>query len=502
MRLRKTPLQPPAQLPITGLAGGSPRPAHHATPFATSAALLAAMETVMTFYPRAATLALALAFAASTVQAGVSPEKAALLDSVLTPVGAERAGNAEGTIPAWTKEVVEPPADWQPGERYTTPFPDAEPIFTITADNLDQYRDNLSPGQIALFERWPETYKMPVYETRRTAAKPQWIYDAIARNALTSELVANGEGVEGAAGGIPFPFPEATPYPAKAIIWNHKLRFRGTAVTRINAQVVTVPSGEYRLSKLREDILFNYNRKGVTPAQIGNLAIYFLQIVTDPPRLAGSILLVHETINQIAEPRRAWLYNPGLRRIRRAPNVAYDNPGRASDGLRTNDQLDMYNGATDRYNWELLGKKELYIPYNSYKLHNAQSYEAIVGPKHVNQDLTRYELHRVWVLEGKVKEGTSHIYARRVFYVDEDSWHIAVADLYDERGGLWRVMEGHTILAYGLPNPQPVMESSYDLFSSRYLLMALNNEEPEVVYGRDFEPDYFNPRNMPRQAVK
>jgi hypothetical protein len=168
-----------------------------------------------------------------------------------------------------------------------------------------------------------------------------------------------------------------------------------------------------------------------------------------PARLAGTILIAHETLDQVKEPRRAWVYNAGQRRVRRAPNVAYDNPGTAADGMRTSDQFDMYNGAPDRYDWKLVGKQELIVPYNSYKLHSDQvKYKEILTPLHINQDLTRYELHRVWVVEATVKSGTSHVYPRRTFYVDEDSWQILAVDQYDARGQLWRVSEAHCINYY------------------------------------------------------
>lgn len=445
----------------------------------------------------------ALLCLSASALAGVSPDQAKRLGQDLTPMGAERAGNADGSIPAWNGGLTQAPAAWKgPGTRYVEAFPNDKPKFVITADNLDQYRNKLTPGQIALFEKWPETYKMPVYETRRTVAKPQWVYDKIRENAVTSELAHDGEGVAGATGGIPFPFPEATSNPAKAIIWNHKLRYRGVAVRAVNTQITTTPGGTMSTNKLRQDVLFNYNRRNITPEDLHNIGIYFLQIVLEPPRLAGTILLVHETIDQVQEPRVAWTYNPGQRRIRRAPNVAYDNPGTASDGLRTNDQLDMFNGATDRYEWKLLGKKEIYIPYNSYAVHNESDYNKLIGNKHLNQDLTRYELHRVWVVEGNVKSGTSHIYDKRVFYVDEDSWHISVAEHYDTRGNLWRVAEGHAIQNYAENYQLPVMEAQYDLFSDRYILTGMNNDEEEVQHNMDFDLSHFNPRNVQRMSIK
>jgi hypothetical protein len=185
--------------------------------------------------------------------------------------------------------------------------------------------------------------------------------------------------------------------------------------------------------------------------------------------------------------------------VRLAPNVAYDNPGTASDGLRTNDDFFMFNGATDRYDWKLVGKREVYIPYNAYKLNgSAVKYADVIRPRHLNPELTRYELHRVWVVDATVRPGTSHLYARRTFYIDEDSWAAAVVDKYDGRGQLWRVGEMHPINFYNVPMHYPAMEVHHDLLSDRYIVMGLRNEEPKV-YERisrrtaDFSPSGLRP---------
>ena len=82
----------------------------------------------------------------------------------------------------------------------------------------------------------------------------------------------------------------------------------------------------------------------------------------------------------------------------------------------------MFNGAPDRYDWKLIGKKELYIPYNAYRLDSPQlKYSDIIKPGHINRDLTRYELHRVWEVEATLKTGERHIYAKRHFFIDEDT---------------------------------------------------------------------------------
>lgn len=441
-------------------------------------------------------VALAVGLASFSAVAKVSPDEAAKLKTTLTPLGGEKAANADGSIPAWDGGLTKAPAGWAgKGKRYVDPFPQDKPKFTITKANLAQYKDKLSPGQQALFAKYA-TYKMPVYETRRTAANPDFIYEATFKNATSGELISGGDGIKGAVTGIPFPIPKN----GAEVIWNHKLRYRSEAIRRWNNQFALTTTGSYNLVKIQEDAYFSYSRKGITEDALKNIAVYFLQITTEPARLAGGILLVHETMDQVKEPRRAFIYNPGQRRLRRAPNVAYDNPGTASDGLRTNDQLDMFNGALDRYDWKLVGKKELYVPYNSYNLHSDKhKYKDIVTAQHTNQDLTRYELHRVWVVESSVKKGTNHIYSRRTFFVDEDTWQISVVDVFDQRGQMWRVQEAHPFIAYDLGAILSSMESCYDLQSARYLLNSLNNEDEETKEMK-LDESYFDPSNVTKLA--
>ena len=376
------------------------------------------------------------------------------------------------------------------------PFAADKVLFTITAANVEQYADKLSAGQMAMFKRYPKSWSMSVYPTRRSASLPQRVYDAAIANATTAELAAGGNGVLDASGGVPFPIPKN----GVEAIWNHLLRYRGETVRQVEGQVAPTAGGAFTLVKLEQEILFPYHLPGATIAGINNRLAYLLQTVTAPARLAGSILLVHETLNQVREPRLAWLYNPGQRRVRRAPNVAYDNPGTASDGQRTNDQNDMFNGAPNRYGWTLLGRREMYVPYNSYKLHSPDlNYDDIVKPGHVNPEHLRYELHRVWVVEAKLKQGTSHIYARRTFYIDEDSWQVLAVDQYDGRGQIWRVSEAHPINYYEVPLVWHTLQVHYDLQNGRYLAFGLTNQEPIDEFNvklsvRDFRPEALRRR--------
>ncbi len=433
--------------------------------------------------------------------AKVAPAEAERLGKDLMPLGGEKAGNADGSIPEWTGGMllqIKLDGTERHPETYAKFGGNDKPLFTVTASNMAQYDALLTPGHKAMFKQYPDTFKMPVYPSRRTVLAPEEIYAATKQNALKAELANEGESLVNAVTGIPFPIPGS----GKEVMWNHKTRYRGTGVTRYNTQLAVQTNGDFLPYKLREDVLFAYGQQGISPDDLENVIIYFLQVTTAPPRQAGQVLLVHETMDQIKEPRRAWLYNPGQRRTRRAPNVAYDNPGTGSDGLRTNDQLDMFNGATDRYNWKLVGKREMLVPYNAYGLiDNRRSYQDITAIGHLNPDVTRYEKHRVWVVDSEVKAGTSHLYKRRTFYVDEDSWTALAADIYDKRDELWRVQEYHQITIPWSKSVGPAAGTVYDLQSGRYLVMECSNEEPSATE-EDFDLDHFRTGNMQRVASK
>ncbi len=402
----------------------------------------------------------------------LSTDEIARLGKDLTPVGAEMAGNAEGTIPAWTGGITEPPAGYRKGDHHPDPFADDKPGLTITAENMAKYADQISAGHQAMLKTYPSFY-MNIYPTHRSASSPLRIYEATSKVAATAELVNQGDGVKGTVNGIPFPIPKT----GVEVIWNHLLRYRGDIASRQIAQAAPSRGGDYTLVKFDDEFNLVYSQKGITEEKLANKILLFKQEVTSPPRLAGNVLLVHETLDQIKEPRAAWVYNPGQRRVRRAPNVSYDNPGTASDGIRTNDQFDMFNGATDRYDWKLVGKKEIYVPYNAYKLHSdSLKYKDILTPLHINPEHLRYERHRVWIVDATLKEGARHLYKRRTFYIDEDSWQILSVDIYDNRDQLWRVSEGHPINYYEVPTFWTTLEVHTDLQSGRYIAIGLDNE--------------------------
>jgi hypothetical protein len=363
---------------------------------------------------------------------------------------------------------------------------------------MNQYADKLSSGQKAMLELY-DSFKIHVYPTHRSASFPQRIYDATRKIAETAELVEGGNGVKNAINGIPFPIPQN----GTEVIWNHILHFRSDIVARHISQAAMTRDGQYTLVQFEDEFNFLYTHEGMTEEKLNNQIALFKQEVIAPARLAGGILLVHETLDQVKEPRSAWLYNPGQRRVRRAPNVAYDNPGTAADGIRTSDQFDMFNGATDRYDWKLVGKKEIYVPYNSYLLHSDKlKYKDILTPLHINPEFCRYELHRVWVIDATLKEGSRHLYKRRTFYVDEDSWQVLLVDIYDNRDQLWRVSEGHVINYYDLPALWTTLEVHIDLQSGRYLAIGLDNESKMYEFNIQRTLEDYVPAALRREGKR
>ncbi len=435
-----------------------------------------------------------------SAQAAAPKEEAQRLDADLTPLGAERAGNTTGTIPAWTGGITKAPAGYKEGMFHPDPFSEDKILFTITAENMEQYADRLTEGQKALLKQYAPDYVIHVYPTHRSASYPNRIYDALKKNAQTAELLEYGTGVRNTIATSPFPIPKN----GLEALWNHTLRYRGEQVAFRSAFTSPSPQGAYTPIEMEYSYYFTYSQPGAKLEDIDNKIFYLKTQIIQPARMAGTMNLIHETLDQVRSPRLAWRYQAGERRLRRSPNLAYDTDYPNSSGLRTVDQTDMYNGAPDQYEWALLGKKEIYIPYNAYKLHSGDLKIAdIIRPRHINQELARYELHRVWVIEANVREGINHIYKKRRFYLDEDSWQIVLSEEYNRNDELWRVSEAHLINYYEVPVPWTTLELTYDLKSERYFVEGLDNEQRQPL---NFSPNLnireFTTSSVRRQATR
>ncbi len=434
---------------------------------------------------------LTLLAAADPALAEMTSQDAARLGKDLTPVGAEAAGSKDGSIPPWTGGLSSVPAGQDPAAFYADPFVGEKPLYTITAANLAQYKDKLSPGQVALLQRYP-TYKMNVYPSHRTAALPPGEYEAIKRECVEARLADGGNGVQNiSATSVPFPIPKSGVEP----MWNHVLRYRGGAYMRYGAEFPVLANGGFTPIRRTEW----YARASVLGNPEPNRIFYYKNIITAPSSIAGEAVLMHDPLDQVKETRLAWTYNPGQRRVLRAPSFAYDSPGTGTDGLRTIDDYDGFNGAPDRFDWKLVGKKEMIIPYNNYRLADPNlKYGDIIKANHIEQDLARYELHRVWVVQATLKPGVRHIYSRRDFYLDEDSWTLVLKDQYDGRGELWRIQELFMKPELRQLTSDYAATVMYDLQARRYIVAEMTNEEKPRKYDMKYELSYFSPDSLRR----
>ncbi|WP_339080366.1 DUF1329 domain-containing protein [Pseudomonas sp. TMP9] len=439
---------------------------------------------------------LLLATCALQAQAKVDSVQAARLGQDLTPLGGERAGNAAGTIPAWDGGLAQPPANFQPGMHHPDPYSSDVALYQVNSQNMAQYQAQLPAGLKALLEKNPQYY-LRVFPTRRSAAAPQRIYDATRFNAQAAELISGGNGVDGVAAGIPFPLPKT----GQEAIWNHIMRYRGDQISFVTNQAAVLANGAYNLLKLERDIYFLYGREGVTPQDLDNTLFYYKYKVVAPSKLSGSALVVQETLDQVLAIRKAWRFNRGERRVRRLPMLAYDSLQPDTNGMATADVVDSYNGAPDRYEWNLIGKQEMLVPYNSYAVHQKGiPYDNILRSNSVNPELLRYELHRVWVVEADLRKGFSHPYAKRRFYIDEDSWQILAVDLYDKSGALSGLQESHPISYYDVPMFGSTLETIYDFKGKRYFVDGLDNNEPMYNFKATLSPRDFTPQALRREG--
>lgn len=411
------------------------------------------------------------------VEAKVDVATQVQLNNELTPLGAIKKGNGDA-IPAWTGESTFPA--------------DEKPILTITSENYQQFKQNLTVGQVALFAQYAD-FQMPIYPSHRTAVAPEWVYKNTFDNALSTTLNDDQTGFINVKGGIPFPIPTS----AVEVYFNHVSRWRGQQLENRASDAVVYKKGNFTLETRNSLVRFD----GYLP---DSQSKYFVSVISKtlaPSVKSGSGILVLEPLDQLNESRAAWLWDKGRRRAIRAPNVAYDNPVVSSASLRTVDDTDLVNGSPDKFNWELLKKREIYIPYNNERLASKElTYTKILHEEHINPDYTRYELHRVWVIEATLKEKWRHVYSKRTFYIDEDTWQVVAADQYNKQGKLWRVSLSYSKFFPDMPGVFPVINVFHDLVSEQYHVMGLQNEEngENVFNGEIAKDSLFTPSGFKR----
>jgi Protein of unknown function (DUF1329) len=445
-------------------------------------------------------LSLAAAALASPGLCAVTAEQAAQLKTVLTPVGAERAGNKDRTIPPWTGGYTTVPAGYREGDVRPDPFASDKPLFAITGKNMGAYAARLPEGAKALLRKYPD-FRLDIYPTHRSAAAPASVYANVFLNATRAHAAPEGiaYGVSGAAGGIPFPIPQDG-YEA---MWNHLLAFWGPArELDLKTWVVSADGAVELATGYREVADFPYYYPGATPESVGGYYFKTLHLDTAPPLKVGEGYLDWQPLDIARYNFDAWRILPGEHRVRRGPAISYDTPDSDAAGFESLDEYYIFFGGLDRYDFKLVGKKEMYIPYNNNRLYTRPTAE-ILGPRHANPDDLRYELHRVWVIEGTLRPGKHDVVARRLLYLDEDTWLAVYSDSWDESGKLWKFGQATMYLMPEIPAVIIGSQFVYDLNLGGYVFGFAFNDQPQSYKVTAPHPtSLFTPESMAARAVR
>jgi hypothetical protein len=434
--------------------------------------------------------------------AAVLPTEAERLGRDLTPLGAEMAGNADGSIPAWDPSGPPIPADFVPGsDNYTNPYAGEKPLFVIDGSNWQEYADNLTEGTKAVFEKLgADGFRMDVYPSKRDYVAPEWIAANTAKNATLSTLVENGQKIEGNLPGVPFPLPQN----GLEVLWNHMIRHHPDHTYDYDVYYVSSNGKPILSTTGHMTNIFPAYHDDKRDQPVGDTAWLKLRInYNAPARRAGEILLVHEPGADYTEGRgrKAWQYLVGQRRVRLAPAVSFDTPNPGVAGTSTYDDSFIYNGSPERFDWKLVGKKEMYIPYNAYDFNFQNNIKDMLGEKFLDPGSIRWEKHRVWIIEGDLKEGSRHLYSKRRYYIDEDTWNALSGDNYDSRGNLWRVQYAYGTNLYDIKTYYSMPYGAYDVVQGIY---NLNGKPIPGKYKNGVKEGakYFTPKGMARSGVR
>jgi len=445
----------------------------------------------------AAAAAALCSFQAAT--AAVTPAEAEQLKTTLTPFGAEKAGNKDGSIPAWTGGYTTPLPGYKAGGKRGDPFASEKPLYTITAKNFEQHADKLTDGTKALFKKYPDTFRMDVYRTHRTAAAPQWVYDNTFKNATRAKIAENPNGLVpvGAYGGIPFPIPKS----GIEVLWNHQLRWRAPSLQYDMHGVLGTADGKKVLTvDGNVDQQMPYYFKDGSPEKFDG-DYWLLRIMNSgPPIRAGEGITVRFNING---DEQTWVYLTGQRRVRKLPNACCDTPTPATAGVMSVDDIQIFSGPNGRFDWKLVGKKEMLIPYNSNGMLRFTKDADVLGPNHVNPDAMRWELHRVWIVEANLKSGKRHQAPRGMYYFDEDTWNGVLADRWDAKGQLWKTMWMSSVVMPDVPATQTSAFGFYDLISgTSYVNDLLVEKDKQLKVLPQIRDTVFTPDGLVGEGVR
>lgn len=420
----------------------------------------------------------------AAAQAGATPTDAEIrqLGNTLTPLGAAKSASKDGSIPAWDGGLCKAPAGYKPrkpggGHPYVDPYAAEKPVLVISAANLAQYADRIDAGTKELFKRYP-SYTMEIYPSHRSACFQDWVYENTRNRAAKPRLVADGTGIVDAHAQVPFPIPKT----GTEAMWNMIL---APAAVRINYSFesgLSDASGTFTLaSSQMSDSENTYWDNSTTASPDDKAFRHVLSAVKSPVSQVGVVSLRDTFLRQDLHDDMAWSYSPGQRRVRRSPEFKYDTVSTTSGGLLLFDEINGFDGKLDKYDWKLIGKKEMYVPYNDYKLIEAPIAETM-PPHFASPSLMRWELHRVWMVEGTLKEGQRHVEKKKTFYLDEDSYLATVYYATDSSDKVYHLMH--------LPSREEYDKELYR--GGSFILYDLSRG----IYGYQNKPDQYGAQQV------
>ena len=370
---------------------------------------------------------------------------------------------------------------------------------------MEQYTDRLMAGQLELMRRYP-SFRMDIYPTRRGFWLPERIQQKSLANARNPECrtSANGVGVYGCWGGTPFPVPQ-NGYQA---MWNHLLFNIPTGKLTADSYLVNANGGISLLvinHAIGDQPYYNPEQEPYQGA-----GLYYLRgLATNilPVREAGSQTLVWFALHFDVDDQRAWSYQAGQRRVRLAPEFAYDTPSAQMGGTMFFDEISLFQGRMDRFEFELKGRKLMYLPYHNYRMQLLRGDPAqLLGPHHFKPEMVRNELRRVWVVEATPLPGVRHMASRKRFYLDEDTWAVIAYEGWDHSNKLFRVMFSNGAINYvsgGFLSYASSMQS-YDVSRGQYT--ALQTQLAEGSYVREGVPYWpeveLSPASMTQRGIR
>lgn len=418
----------------------------------------------------------------------------AALGTTLTPFGAIREGSRDGLLPAYGGAWLAPPADVG-----ADPYAGEKPVFSIDSRNLEKHAARLSEGQKALLQRYPQSFRMDIYPGHRDFRFADAILTNLRLNARSAALTPDGEGVTGVFGAPAFPLPKS----GLEAIWNAITIARPVTARGTMDEAVVYPDGKIAWGAQKWDIYCPSYDPAIGRERFDGTSVVLYRTTTKPDREAGTIALAREYWDFGRRPTQAWAYVPGTRRVKQVAEIAGDYPI-GPGGFHTVDDTGLWAQSPRRYDWELLGRREIFIPYHNNRLDDpGLPYKTLLGKAHLNPDLTRWELHRCWVLKARIKPGIRHIYGARTLYLDEDSLIPVLSDLHDMQGRLYRVAVNTSVYDPVAQLYAPRLCVYHDLDSGAYMVDRLTNEVADrmrVNEGGRSLSDY-TPQQLQRKAV-